>query len=266
MTQDSSKGGLESADAVRAARRAIATARDILVLTGAGVSAGSGVPTFRGPSGLWKSFRPEELANPSAFRRDPRLVWEWYDWRREKVAACRPNAAHEAIARMVRRRDGWRVVTQNVDGLHESAAVEAAGGRPLSDRERPLELHGSMFRVRCTGCSRTAHLEGPVDASHERSLPHCDLCGALVRPDVVWFGEALDADVLTEAFRLASSADVCLVVGTSAVVHPAASIPLATLRAGGQVVEVNPEPTPLSDSAAITLRAPAAQAVPLVLA
>jgi NAD-dependent deacetylase len=182
------------------ARALLTRASRVIVLTGAGVSAESGVPTFRGPEGLWRTFRPEDLATPQAFRRDPRLVWEWYAWRQERVRACAPNAGHHALARLVRSGRA-RVVTQNVDGLHDRAAADAAGGDP-SARERPLELHGSLFRVRCVRCASPEPLASPVDASSEDTLPRCP-CGALLRPDVVWFGEALDPGVLDEAFRLA---------------------------------------------------------------
>lgn len=251
------------------ARDLLARADAVVVLTGAGVSAESGVPTFRGAEGLWRSFRPEELATPAAFAQDPRLVWEWYDWRRRRVLGCRPNAAHAALATLaLARPSSVRIVTQNVDGLHAIAAHDAAAAAtPPRDAEPalPLELHGSLFRVRCTPCgARRTHLD-PVEASSRETLPRCDNCGALVRPDVVWFGEALDDAVLAEAIARASSADVCLVVGTSAVVQPAASLALLTKRAGGQVIEVNPEPTPLTPLTGISLRATAADAVPEIV-
>lgn len=244
------------------ARRVLAGARRVLVLTGAGVSAESGVPTFRGPEGLWRTHRPEELATPEAFARDPRLVWEWYGWRRTRVGACRPNAGHDAIARWALSRDGVALVTQNVDGLHEVAAREA-GADPAP--ALPLELHGSLFRVRCTRCPHRGSDRSAIDATGPETLPRCPDCGALLRPDVVWFGEALDPEVLERAFRLAREADACLVAGTSAVVHPAAALPVATARAGGRVVEVNPEPTPISSLARPALRGSAAGLLPAVL-
>ena len=266
------------------ARGLLATAERLLVLTGAGVSAESGVPTFRGPDGLWRHHRPEELATPEAFAKDPRLVWEWYGWRRERVGACVPNPAHRTIARLVREREGARVVTQNVDGLHERAAREARAGEPTAGspslagcapagspgsdlplRERPLELHGSLFRARCTRCEVAIPHGEVVDASRLDTLPRCPSCAGLLRPDVVWFGEALDAGVLDEAFRLAEAADVALVVGTSSLVQPAASLPLATLRAGGKVVEVNPDPTPLTRCATVSLRGRAGSLLPGLL-
>lgn len=245
--------------------RAAALFRDaqrIVVVTGAGVSAESGVPTFRGREGLWRDHRPEDLATPAAFRRDPRLVWEWYAWRRSLVASCSPNPAHRALAELQARKEA-AILTQNVDGLHALALEEVASG---AAEGRLLELHGSLFRVRCTACPWKTSRREPVDASSAATLPRCPGCGALARPGVVWFGEALDPDVLEEAFRLASSADICLVVGTSAVVQPAASLPLATARAGGVLVEVNPEPTPLTELAAVSLRGPAGAVLPRLLA
>jgi NAD-dependent deacetylase len=261
MGRGASRRGDELSDAELAeARAALAAARSVLVLTGAGVSAESGVPTFRGPDGLWRSHRPEELATPKAFARDPRLVWEWYGWRRERVAACRPNAGHHALARWALGRAGVAIVTQNVDGLHEAAAREAADDPAAA---LPLELHGSIFRVRCTRCAHRASDRGTVSAA---SLPSCPACGSLLRPDIVWFGEALDPVVIERAFALAEAADVCLVAGTSAVVHPAASLPAVTAGAGGRVIEVNPDPTPLSVLARPALRGGSAVVLPELLA
>ncbi|HEY0970803.1 MAG TPA: NAD-dependent deacylase [Gemmatimonadales bacterium] len=255
-------------DVVDTARNLLAGARRIVVLTGAGVSRESGVPTFRGDEGLWKSFRPEELATPEAFGRDPELVWGWYAWRRRLVAPCRPNAAHRAMARLAAGHGGVSLVTQNVDGLHELAATEA--GAP-----RPLALHGSLFRSRCTRCDyardepRQASPAGEPGDDHgpgdDGPVPACPRCGALLRPDVVWFGESLDPELLGAAWRAAEEADVCLVVGTSGVVQPAASLAAVTRQGGGAVVEVNPEPTPLTPLATVSIRAGAAATVPAIL-
>jgi NAD-dependent deacetylase len=254
-------------DVTAYSRDVIAGAERILVLTGAGISAESGVPTFRGAEGLWKSFRPEELATPAAFARDPRLVWEWYDWRRHRVRACHPNAAHLALATLALRRGSARVriVTQNVDGLHAVAARDSASQLPVATAggaALPLELHGSLFRVRCTACGERRHDDGEIDASSTESLPHCGRCGGLLRPDIVWFGEPLDDVVLSEAIERARTADVCLVVGTSAVVQPAASLAMVTKRAGGELIEVNPDRTPLTPFADASIRGTAADVVP----
>lgn len=245
---------------IRRARELLAPPARVLVLTGAGLSAESGVPTFRGPTGLWKRYRPEELATPEAFSRDPRLVWEWYTWRRDLISSCAPNPAHEALGRWLPGHAGRaRLATQNVDGLHTLA--QGTGAPP------PLELHGSLFRVRCTACGHQAEHREPVDASGHDTLPRCPRtgCDALLRPAVVWFGEALPGSVLSEAIAWAQTADCCLVVGTSALVHPAASLPRLTLDSGGAVVEVNLEPTPLTPTAVLSLRAPAGHVLPRIL-
>jgi NAD-dependent deacetylase len=222
--------------------------QQVAVLTGAGISDESGVPTFRGEKGLWRQYRPEELATPDAFARNPRLVWEWYDWRRGLIGACQPNAAHHALADMEAQLPSFTLITQNVDGLHHMASSQ-----------RVLELHGNIWRMRCTR-------EGTTHVDRATPLPdlppHCTNCGALLRPDVVWFGEHLSADVLEAAFAAAAVCDVMLVIGTSAVVQPAATLPLVAKQNKAAIVEVNPQATPLSDFADLTLRQPAAQALP----
>jgi NAD-dependent deacetylase len=235
-------GGNEAAARLRAAHR-------VLALTGAGVSAESGVPTFRGPEGLWRRFRPEDLATPEAFARDPRLVWEWYAWRREKVAACHPSAAHRALAALDRRAPEFLLATQNVDGLHARA-----GSR------RMVELHGSLWRVRCTACGHAAERREPLP----ELPPRCE-CGAFLRPDIVWFGEPLPQPLLEKAFAAAREAEVVLIAGTSSLVYPAAALPEAALWAGAFVIEVNPEPTPLSARASLSLRGRAAEVLPLLV-
>ena len=242
------------AAAIERARSLIRDATRIVALTGAGVSAESGVPTFRGAGALWQQYRPEDLATPQAFARDPRLVWEWYGWRRQTVAQCAPNAAHRALAEASRADPNVRVITQHVDGLHA-----AAGGPP------PLELHGSLFRTRCTRCANRREDTDAIDASSLETLPHCERCKSLMRPDIVWFGEPLDAHVLGEASRLAAAADVCLVIGTSAVVYPAAGLAELTARSGGSVIELNVAETPLTDLAVVSLRGPAAVLAPQIL-
>jgi NAD-dependent deacetylase len=222
------------------------------------VSAESGVPTFRGADGLWRQYRAEDLATPQAFARDPRLVWEWYGWRRGLVSNCRPNAAHDALAAAAVAHEDFRIVTQNVDGLHAGAAP--------GPRAMPIELHGSLYRTRCTRCEHRWDDHGAIDASSLETLPHCDACGGLARPDIVWFGESLDAGTLGEAMRLASMADVCIVVGTSALVHPAAGLADLTRRNGGSVIEINIADTPLTGNATVVLRGPAVAIVPALLA
>lgn len=256
-------------DDLARARALLGEAERVVVLTGAGVSAESGMPTFRGDGGLWKSYRPQELATPEAFARDPRLVWEWYAWRRETAAGCAPNAAHRALARLALRRPGdVTLVTQNVDGLHHRAAraeAEARGEATPPEPAYPLEVHGAIHRDRCSACGLEDERPDPVDATSVDTLPRCDACGALMRPDVVWFGEMLDPDVIGASMDAARQADVCFVVGTSALVHPAASIPEVTMQQGGRVVELNLDPTPISSRATVTLRGKAGNLVPEVL-
>ncbi len=235
----------------------------IVVLTGAGISAESGVPTFRGPGGMWKSLRPEDLATPEAFRRDPALVLEWYAWRRALVRECSPNPAHHALARMALEVPGrTTLVTQNVDGLHHRAARAEAGTADPAPAF-PHEVHGAIHRTRCSRCGWVD--EDPQDVVAP-DLPRCPRCAALMRPDVVWFGEMLDPDVLGASFDAAEAADVCLVVGTSALVYPAASVPEVTLAAGGIVIEVNLEPTPLTRRAEVSLLGEAGQLLPALTA
>jgi NAD-dependent deacetylase len=250
---------------ILAAAAALRPAELVVALTGAGVSAESGLPTFReAQTGLWARYRPEDLATPEAFARDPRLVWEWYAWRRALVAAAAPNPAHHALARLEQRLPGFTLVTQNVDGLHHRAAEALAGGSEAA-RAYPLEVHGAIHRDRCSECGARRPGVTDIDTTSVETLPRCDACGGLLRPDVVWFGEPLDASVLGAAFAAAEAADLCLVVGTSSLVYPAAAVPEIASRAGAALIEVNPEETPLSALAAVTLRAGAATALPALL-
>ena len=243
----------------RTARGLVRQARRVIALTGAGISAESGVPTFRDAGGLWRSYRPEELATPEALARDPRTVLEWYAWRRSALAGCRPNAGHRALARFFLRRGAAGLVTQNVDGLHTRAALEEAVD-VSADPALPIELHGAVGRDRCDGCGTRFRAEPLGDA-----LPRCGRCGGLRRPDVVLFGEPLDAEVLDRARELAEQADLCLVIGTSAVVYPAAALPLATLETGGHIVEVNVRRTALTDAATAAVRGEAGTVLPALL-
>ena len=172
----------------------------IAVLTGAGISAESGVPTFRGEGGLWRNYRPEQLATPDAFNQDPELVWEWYNWRRELIGECAPNPAHETLAEMEAALPGFTLITQNIDGLHQ-----VAGSRNV------LELHGCIWRVRCVDCARvTEDRRTPMPAP----VPHCSECGGLLRPDVVWFGESLSPAILDAAWAATGRCRLMLVIGT----------------------------------------------------
>lgn len=239
-------------------------ARSIAVMTGAGISAESGVPTFRGADGLWRSFRPEELATPEAFQQNPALVWEWYGWRRERIAGAEPNPGHHVLARLESRKPDFLLLTQNVDGLHRRA-----GSRQL------VELHGNIWRARCTRDAThifderrqppaEAHGGGAPCASNNAAslLPSCPSCGALVRPDVVWFGEALDRAVMQQAMTAIERCEVLLLVGTSGVVYPVAGLPSIARRHGARVVEINVEATPLSELADQVFRGPAGTVLP----
>jgi len=220
----------------------------VVVLTGAGVSAESGIPTFRGKGGLWRNYRAIDLATPQAFHRDPKLVWEFYDWRRGIVAACRPNPAHDTIALLEQTLDDFTLITQNVDGLHQRAGSQNI-----------LTLHGDIWHVRCIACDY--HGE-------DRSVPlpeippRCARCGSLLRPGVVWFGESLPQNILEAAWVAAARCRLMLVIGTSALVYPAAALPLEALRNGARLVEVNPAETPLSPHARQVLRGPAGEVLP----
>ena len=211
----------------------------VAVLTGAGISAESGVPTFRGAEGLWRNFRPEEIACMDAFVRDPVMVWQWYLMRRRTVAAVAPNAAHALLARWERVFPEFTLITQNVDGLHGRA-----GSTKL------IELHGNLWTARCMACGRLKR----DDAVSYPVLPPTCSCGGTIRPHIVWFGESLDPDDMSAAFDAAASAEVLFVIGTSSLVYPAAALPHAALEAGAVVIEVNPDETPLTPRATRSFR------------
>jgi len=235
------------ADLLERAGRALAEAERVAVLTGAGVSAESGVPTFRGPGGLWRNHDVTRLATPEAFARDPALVWEFYNWRRQLLAECRPNPGHLALAALERAKGEMTLITQNVDGLHARA-----GSQNL------LELHGNLWRLRCLGCgAESLDWRPKVDYP-----PLCSACGQMLRPAVVWFGESLDPVVLERAAQACQSCQVMLVVGTSALVHPAASLAPLARRTGAVVIEVNLEPTPNTGLTDITLLGRAGEILP----
>ena len=227
------------------ARDLLAKAKRIAVLTGAGISAESGIPTFRGAGGLWRNYRPEELATPEAFDRDPDMVWEWYLWRRELIAKAEPNAGHRALVSLEQRTPQFTLITQNVDGLHDRA-----GSRRL------LKVHGDIQVNLCRKCGS----ESPTLPRHRKCA-----CGGWLRPGVVWFGENLPYQVWMEAQHAASVAEVMLVVGTSAVVHPAASLVPRAQRNGAAVIEVNLEATELSPGVDIGLLGPAGEILPRIV-
>lgn len=240
---------LEQRD-LRQARGWIEDAQSIAILTGAGISAESGIPTFRGPGGLWNNHRPEDLATPRAFAHNPKLSWEWYDWRRQRVAAAQPNAGHRALAKLEVRGTHCTLITQNVDGLHR-----AAGSRNV------IELHGSIWRLRCVECGQEKE-DRTVPLSE--LPPHCS-CGGLLRPGVVWFGESLPSAAIEQAIHAAQHCTVFLVCGTSAVVYPAAALPQRALAAGARAIEVNIEETPFSEFAHVSLRGKCGEILPRMI-
>ena len=211
----------------------------LVSLTGAGVSQESGLRTFRdahpstgsGQAGLWAQYKPEDLASPQAFARDPKLIWDWYAWRREAVKGVRPNPGHYALVEIENKIPQFTLITQNVDGLHRMAGSQ-----------RVLELHGNIQRVRCSECSTFADTWG----DEAESVPRCRECGGLLRPDVVWFGESLPRDQLEAAVEAARTCEVFFSIGTSGVVQPAASLAFSARNRGAVVVEINAEPTPLT--------------------
>lgn len=209
-------------------------AKSIVVLTGSGVSAESGIPTFRDGDGLWNKFKPEELASMDAFLKNPELVWEWYKWRQNLIENVKPNAGHYALAQMEeyfsKNNQEFAIITQNVDGLHK-----------LSGSKNIYELHGNIMRAKCTKCNyKTENIE------KSEKLPTCLQCGNNLRPDIVWFGEQLPEEEIDKAFELSENSDVFLSIGTSALVYPAAMLPVHAIDEGSYSVEINPEKGPIS--------------------
>lgn len=237
--------------ATEALRRSLREGRRIVAFTGAGISAESHVPTFRGTDGLWRNYSPEKLATAEAFRADPRLVWEWYDWLRGLIHAAQPNSGHLALAEL-QGRDPQRftLVTQNIDGLHERA-----GSREV------VKLHGDIWLLRCTSCGREVRNgQAPLDL-----LPPLCRCGGLLRPAIVWFGEMLPEDPWERALRAAQNAEVFVAIGTSALVYPAAGLVQVAHQAGALIAIVNPDPTPADELAEWILRGPAGEILPRLL-
>ncbi len=227
-------------------------ARKVVVLTGAGISAESNIPTFRdAQTGLWARYQPEELATPQAFRANPQLVWDWYQWRRDLVSGAEPNAGHRALVTMEDKIDQFTLVTQNVDSLHQRA-----GSRSI------LELHGNISRTRCFEDGRVVEKWNETG----ETPPRCPRCGGLLRPDVVWFNEALPVDVLQQATRASRSCDLFFSVGTSAVVFPAASLVYEAMRNNATTVEINPAPTAQSSELTYMLKGPAGVVLPKLIA
>jgi NAD-dependent deacetylase len=231
--------------------RFLRKAERVVALTGAGVSQESGLRTFRdAQTGLWSQYKPTELASPEAYERDPKLVWDWYAWRREAIKGVRPNPGHYALVDMAQHIPDFILITQNVDGLHRMA------GSP-----HVIELHGNLQRVKCASCGQQA--EEWNDA--EDDIPRCEACGGLLRPDVVWFGEALPRAELEAAVEAARTCHTFFSIGTSGVVQPAASLAFAAHNKGAVVVEINAEPTPLTPKADFALHGKSGEILPLLV-
>ncbi|MEZ4269772.1 MAG: NAD-dependent protein deacylase [Myxococcota bacterium] len=246
MSSERAPAPAEFAEAASVLREA----QSVLVLTGAGVSSESGIPTFRGPGGLWEGFRAEELATVEAFQRDPERVWRWYRWRRAAYGACAPNPAHTTLALMESRYDEFLLATQNVDGLHRRAGSQ-----------RIVEIHGTIDVVRCSVCAARAPwpADGPDDS---QPVPRCDSCGGMMRPHILWFGETYWPGVLEICRAAAEAADVVLVAGTSATVWPPAALAFHGQRAGATLIDINPERTPISEAADLHLTGSAGALLP----
>lgn len=257
-------------------RKVFQKSKHVVILTGAGVSAESGVPTFRGEGGFWRTYQAQNLASPIAFNRDPSLVWEFYHYRRELVLTKKPNPAHISIAEFQKRSssEGKKaiIITQNIDGLHQAAGAQSV-----------IELHGSLFKTRCTGCGEVkANTNSPICPALKgkgapdpnaksadikiEDLPHCDKCKSLLRPHVVWFGENLYGDVLDEVATELNRCDLCLVVGTSSIVYPAAMFAPQVAARGVPVAEFNLEATPATDNFNFHFEGPCGETIPIALA
>lgn len=244
-------------DPIQQAAEQLRQAQQVTVLTGAGVSKESGVPTFRDAlDGLWARYDPQQLATVAAFQRDPKLVWEWYAYRRGMVQQAQPNPGHHALAALERHFPALTIITQNVDDLHERAGSHDV-----------IHLHGNIAQSKCfDDCQgRPTLIDLTTLADQTASPPKCPHCGAFVRPDVVWFGETLPVDALNLAATLSQQVDVMLVVGTSGLVTPAATLPEVAHRAGAVIIEVNPDDTPLSPLAHIKLSGPSGAMLPRLL-
>jgi NAD-dependent deacetylase len=235
---------------IEQAREWLTASPAVAILTGAGISAESGVPTFRSDGGLWRDYKPEQLATPEAFERDPKLVWEWYNWRREIIAKAAPNPAHRALVRLEKIKSRFTLITQNVDGLHD-----------LAGNGKILKLHGDIWRMRCTVCGANfPNRRVPLP----KIPPHC-ACGGLARPNVVWFGEPLPEGMMKEAEHAVEAADVFLVIGTSAVVQPAAGLIPYAKQSGAKVIEINLEPTAATAIVDCALHGAAGEILPQLL-
>ncbi len=229
----------------------LSIAKNVVALTGSGISAESGVPTFRGSQkGLWARYDPQELATVEAFKRNPKLVWQWYEWRRRIISKAKPNPAHTALLELEQVVDQFILITQNIDGLHQQAGSKSV-----------VELHGNIFRTKCFEDGQV--IDDWDDVEHVP--PHCPYCNGLLRPDVVWFGESLPQAALTKALTASQTCDFFFSIGTSSLVQPAASLAGYARRNGAIIVEINLAPTPLTPFVDFVLNSPAGQIMPLLI-
>jgi NAD-dependent protein deacetylase/lipoamidase len=228
----------------------LGTAKSVLFFTGAGISAESGIETFRGKGGLWNKMSAQELASFDGFMKNPNLVWEWYQYRRNIVRETEPNAGHKTIAEFEKHFNEVTVVTQNVDNLHERAGSSNI-----------LELHGNIERNFCIDCKTFYGVEKFIESE---DVPICEKCGGMIRPDVVWFGEMLPQEIFSEAEKKAIEADICFIVGTSAVVYPAAYIPISAKEAGATLVEINIESTNISSQVDFSIIGKSGEVLPKI--
>lgn len=232
------------------AKRIIDDASNITVLSGAGISAESGIPTFRGEDGLWKNFRPEDLATPDAFSKDPKLVWEWYEWRRKLIKDSKPNPGHYALADFEQQVSDYTLITQNIDGLHQ-----LAGSRNI------VEMHGNLWQIRCTSCG---NIEQNFEVPFKELPPLCKNCNSLGRPNIVWFGEVIPMPIIDKSLMAIENCQVMLIIGTSGVVEPAASMGLIAKQTGKTVIEINLEPTPNSNFYDLSINGKSGEILPQI--
>ena len=222
----------------------------IYALTGAGISAESGIPTFRGKQGLWKKYNPQQLATLEAFLKNPKKVWEWYNLRRKIVLKAKPNLGHLTLAKFEKLFKNFWIITQNIDGLHQKAGAK-----------KVIELHGNIHRAKCLNCGAIFKL----DENKFEDVFYCPKCNSILRPDVVWFGENLPEDAIEKSFQISQNASISIVVGTSGTVYPAAYLPLITKRNGGKIIVINDEENPLSEIADIFIKGKAGEILPKIL-
>ncbi len=241
---------MDTKNAIDIVSKKIKEVKSLTIISGSGISAESGIPTFRGKEGLWKKYRAENLATPRAFYSNPELVWEWYNWRREIISDKKPNPAHEACVELEKKfGSSFHIITQNVDGLHQEA-----GSRNV------IEVHGSLWRTKCTNCGNLSINREKLD-----NHPKCNLCNGLLRPDVIWFGESLDEDVVLKAFNTIFASEMVIIVGTSGVVYPAAQFGSTAKDNGSYLVEINLDETPNSDQMDISIRGKAGEILPSIV-